>query len=51
MGCREWKENCVNDFIAAADFLVDNKYTAPNKIIANGASNGGLTGEAYMTAA
>ena len=44
MGCREKKETTVEDFISAAEFLINNGYTNPAKIVANGASNGGLTG-------
>ncbi|KJA14253.1 hypothetical protein HYPSUDRAFT_150630 [Hypholoma sublateritium FD-334 SS-4] len=41
-GCREKKENCFDDFIAATEFLVKNKYAAQGKVIINGGSNGGL---------
>ncbi|KAI0758635.1 prolyl oligopeptidase family-domain-containing protein [Trametes elegans] len=34
--------NCFDDFIAATQFLVDNKYAAPGKVAINGGSNGGL---------
>ena len=44
MGKGECKSNTVDDFIAAAEFLVRNGYSSADKIIANGASNGGLTG-------
>ncbi|KAF8169488.1 prolyl oligopeptidase [Pholiota molesta] len=41
-GCREQKVNCFDDFIAATEFLVTNKYAAPGKVTINGGSNGGL---------
>jgi len=41
-GTRERKHNCFDDFIAATEFLVNNKYAAAGKVAINGASNGGL---------
>lgn len=41
-GTRERKVNCFDDFIAASEWLVENKYTAKGKIAINGGSNGGL---------
>ncbi|KDR74502.1 hypothetical protein GALMADRAFT_70906 [Galerina marginata CBS 339.88] len=41
-GCREKKGNCFDDFIAATQYLVKNKYAAPDKVTINGGSNGGL---------
>lgn len=41
-GTRERKVNCFDDFIAATQFLIDNKYAAPGKVAINGGSNGGL---------
>ncbi|KAF8164897.1 prolyl oligopeptidase [Crassisporium funariophilum] len=41
-GCRETKVNCFDDFIAATEYLVKNKYAAPGKVAINGGSNGGL---------
>lgn len=36
------KQNVYDDFIAAAEFLVQNKYSRPDKLAISGASNGGL---------
>jgi prolyl oligopeptidase len=36
------KMNCFNDFIDAAEFLIREKYTNPNKLAITGASHGGL---------
>ncbi|VDM32085.1 unnamed protein product [Hydatigera taeniaeformis] len=36
------KQNCYDDFIAAAEFLVNNNYTKPRKLVIEGGSNGGL---------
>ncbi|KAF8898147.1 prolyl oligopeptidase [Gymnopilus junonius] len=41
-GYREKKGNCFDDFIAATQYLVENKYAAADKITINGGSNGGL---------
>ena len=34
--------NCFNDFISAAEFLIQEKYTNPNKLAITGTSHGGL---------
>ncbi|HTY07856.1 MAG TPA: prolyl oligopeptidase family serine peptidase, partial [Candidatus Edwardsbacteria bacterium] len=41
-GMRDRKQNVFDDFIAAAQWLVDSKYTSPGRLAISGASNGGL---------
>ncbi len=41
-GMKEKKQNVFNDFIAAAEWLIDNHYTEKEMLAVNGGSNGGL---------
>ena len=41
-GTKERKQNVFDDYIAAGDWLVAQKYTSHNKLVLDGRSNGGL---------
>ncbi len=47
-GTKMNKQNVFDDFIASAEYLIENKYTNPEKIAIVGGSNGGLLVGACM---
>jgi prolyl oligopeptidase len=48
-GMKEKKQNVFDDFITAAEWLIANNYTQPQKLAIGGGSNGGLLVGACMT--
>jgi prolyl oligopeptidase len=48
-GMLERKQNSFDDFIAAAEWLIRERYTSPNRLAAAGGSNGGLLMGAALT--
>ena len=48
-GKRHNRQNAIDDFIAAGEWLIENEYTIPGKLAVGGGSNGGLLVGAALT--
>jgi len=47
-GTKEKKQNTIDDYLAAAEWLINNRYTSPAKLVANGGSASASTAAAAV---